>query len=114
MRSEPFNFFVYFAGMKAISILSLKIILVCTMLVKPLLVSCYLFNDSKPGIIVELTENEEDKSEKKSLEADDEIYHSTNMEWNSDGKSNVLLISFCAAANAEDQIREILSPPPQG
>lgn len=99
--------------MKTISILSLKIILVCLMLVKPVLVSFYLLNDSRSRVIVELTENEEDKSEKKSLASDDEIYHSV-LEWNADVKSIALLKSGCVIVNIEDQIREIVSPPPQG
>lgn len=83
------------------------------MLLKPVLVSCYLLKDSKGNAIIELTENDEDKSEKKALESDDEINHSTKVEWNAGIKSIVFVKSFCVILNIDDQIREIVSPPPQ-
>jgi hypothetical protein len=84
------------------------------MLIKPILVCTYFYKDSSTSVVLELTESEEeDKSEKKTLEGCDEIFHSTSFDWIVVVESGVLKNSKSVETDMDEHIREIVPPPPQ-
>ncbi len=73
----------------------------------------YLYKDSNAVVVLELTESEEDKSEKTSLELCDEIFHAIGFQWASNLKLVVSKKSHGIEIDKDEHIREIVPPPPQ-
>ncbi len=65
------------------------------------------------SVVLELTEGEEDTSEKKSLEGCDEIFHSTNFDLTISIESVEHKNSKAIEIDWDEHIREIVPPPPQ-
>lgn len=115
MHVMSIGIFVIFTPVKAkkISVLFFKIMLVSLMLLKPVLASANFLTDQSSNVVFELTESEEDRSEKTSFESDDEIFHLLNMEWSHHVGSMILIKLVDAETDIEEHIREIVPPPPQ-
>ncbi|HPM29266.1 MAG TPA: hypothetical protein PLJ60_02925 [Chryseolinea sp.] len=99
--------------MKIFFIIVFQFFLAGLMLIKPVVVCSYLYQDSNTSIVLELTENEEDKSEKKTMEECDEIFHSISIEWVSSAELVFSKKSHCIKIDQDGHIREIVPPPPK-
>jgi hypothetical protein len=84
------------------------------LLIKPVLVSSYMFKSPAKSIILEMAESEEEKSSKEtSSKSYDEFFHSIDFEW---GRNFELLaldkVSF-PSPEGDEHVSEIVPPPPQ-
>jgi len=83
------------------------------MLLKPILVCNYLIKDSNSVAVLELAENEEDKSEEKVFGSSDEIFHISHVDGSNNTGAIALKKSTGLQIDKEEHIREIVPPPPQ-
>jgi hypothetical protein len=83
------------------------------MLLKPILVCNYLIKDSNSVAVLELAENEEDKSEEKVFGSSDEIFHTPLVDGNNNTGAVALKKCTGVEIDQEEHIREIVPPPPQ-
>ncbi len=84
------------------------------LLLKPVLVFSYLFKNPVRNVVLELAENEEDRSSKEtSSNTGDEFFNFVNFEWCSNFEivalNNVIFIS----PDRDEHVSEIVPPPPR-